>query len=60
MVIEYLLLAGVNDSEQDAVRLLELLDGIYCMVNLIVFNPHEGTSFARSDDKVVRSGSWLC
>jgi hypothetical protein len=38
---------GVNDTEEDARRLLELTRGIYCMINLIVFNPHEGTQFQR-------------
>lgn len=30
-----------------------LLSDVYCMVNLIVFNPHEGTRFQRSDDEQV-------
>lgn len=54
VVIEYVLLKGVNDSEDDARRLLTLLSGVYCMINLIVFNPHEGTRFERSDDEQVR------
>lgn len=32
---------------EDAERLLALTDNIYCLVNLIVFNPHEGTQFQR-------------
>ncbi|EFJ46352.1 hypothetical protein VOLCADRAFT_105556, partial [Volvox carteri f. nagariensis] len=48
VVIEYVLLAGVNDSTEDAKRLLNLTNDIYCLVNLIVFNPHTGTQFSRS------------
>lgn len=54
VVIEYVLLKDVNDTDDDAYRLLELLADVYCMVNLIVFNPHEGTRFQRSDDNQVR------
>ncbi|GLI63461.1 hypothetical protein VaNZ11_006434 [Volvox africanus] len=54
VVIEYVLLAGVNDTLEDAQRLLALTSDIYCLVNLIVFNPHEGTPFIRSADESVR------
>ncbi|KAF6266180.1 hypothetical protein COO60DRAFT_1633214 [Scenedesmus sp. NREL 46B-D3] len=54
VVIEYVLLKDVNDTEEDARRLLDLLADVYCMVNLIVFNPHEGTRFQRSDDEQVK------
>ncbi len=46
-MIEYVLLRGVNDTLEDAKRLLELTRDVYCLVNLIVFNPHEGTQFER-------------
>ncbi|MFB3819377.1 MAG: 23S rRNA (adenine(2503)-C(2))-methyltransferase RlmN, partial [Candidatus Methylomirabilales bacterium] len=35
---EYVMLAGVNDSLEDARRLVRLLHGIRCKVNLIPFN----------------------
>jgi len=50
VVIEYVLLRGVNDSVDDAARLAGLLSNVYCMVNLIVFNPHDGTEFERTPD----------
>lgn len=53
VVLEYVMLSGVNDSPEDAARLVHLTSGIYCMVNLIVFNPHEGTPFKRSSDEAV-------
>jgi 23S rRNA (adenine2503-C2)-methyltransferase len=36
---EYVLLAGVNDSDADADRLVRLLRGMPCKVNLIPWNP---------------------
>lgn len=42
---EYVLLAGVNDSDQDARRVVRLLAGLQCMVNLIAFNPGPGVDF---------------
>lgn len=48
VVIEYVLLRDVNDTKEDALRLAELLKDVYCMINLIVFNPHEGTQFKQS------------
>lgn len=48
VLIEYVMLAGVNDTPDDAARLGDLLAGIYCAVNLIVFNPHAGTRFTAS------------
>lgn len=53
VVIEYVLLKDVNDSDADAHRLLELLSEVYCMVNLIVFNPHEGTAFQKTEEEQV-------
>lgn len=47
ITFEYVLLSGVNDSEQQAVELCEVLKGIRCKVNLIPFNPHPGSEFER-------------
>jgi 23S rRNA (adenine2503-C2)-methyltransferase len=38
LTIEYVLLDGVNDSSDDAKRLVRLLRGIRCKINLIPFN----------------------
>jgi 23S rRNA (adenine2503-C2)-methyltransferase len=42
---EYVLLGGVNDSDQDARRVVRLLANLKCMVNLIAFNPGPGIDF---------------
>ncbi len=38
-MIEYLLLAGLNDSDADALALVEYLRGLAVHVNLIPYNP---------------------
>ena len=54
VLIEYLMLRGVNDSEADARRLLSLLEDCEAKVNLIEFNPHAGTIFEASPPERVR------
>ena len=36
--IEYVLMEGINDSDEDAQRVVKLLQGIPCKINLIPFN----------------------
>jgi len=50
LTFEYVLLAGVNDGEADALRLVKLIRGIACKVNLIPFNPFPGSAFRRPSD----------
>lgn len=45
ITIEYVMLGGLNDTPDDAKRLVRLLSDIPCKVNLIPFNPHEGADF---------------
>ncbi|GHT91658.1 dual-specificity RNA methyltransferase RlmN [Alphaproteobacteria bacterium] len=45
---EYLLLYGVNDSDDDARQLAKLLANIHCKVNLIMFNNWSGSIFIGS------------
>ncbi len=42
---EYVLLRGVNDSDEDARRVVRLFANLKCMVNLIAFNPGPGIDF---------------
>jgi len=39
ITIEYVMLAGINDADEDARRLPRLLRGIPVKINLIPFNP---------------------
>ena len=55
ITFEYVLLRGVNDTPEDARRLVRLLGNIRCKVNLIPLNEAAGISFQRpSDDRVNR------
>ncbi len=45
VTFEYVMLGGVNDSLDDAKRLLRLISDIPNKVNLIPFNEHEGCEF---------------
>lgn len=52
VTFEYLLIRGLNDRVEDAAELAAKLRGIRCKVNLIPFNPHEGSGFRRPPDRV--------
>ncbi len=53
ITFEYVMLKGINDTPEDAKRLVRLLKGIPAKVNLIPFNPYEGSEFKRPDDESV-------
>ena len=46
LTFEYVLLAGVNDSDADARRVVRLLANLKCKVNSIALNPGPGIPFA--------------
>jgi 23S rRNA (adenine2503-C2)-methyltransferase len=53
ITFEYILMKGVNDSREDAVRLTKLLKPIRAKVNLIAFNEYENSEFKRpSQDEI--------
>ena len=47
------MLDGVNDSTEDAKRLVHLLHGIRCKINLIPFNAFPGTQYRRSSEAAI-------
>ncbi len=55
ITFEYVMLRDINDSDEDAHRLISLLKGIPSKVNLIPFNPFESSECKRPDDKRVFS-----
>lgn len=59
ITFEYLLLKGINDSEENAKELVSLLkkNKLRALFNLIPFNPWPGCSFAPSDRKNVEAFS---
>jgi len=53
LTIEYVMLAGANDSKQDAEELIKLLDGLSVLINLIPFNPFPGSGYKTSSNNAV-------
>jgi 23S rRNA (adenine2503-C2)-methyltransferase len=53
ITFEYVLLAGVNDSLQDARRLAKLLAGMKAKVNVIPLNAAAGIPFQRPSDEAI-------
>ena len=48
VTFEYILLAGINDSREDALELAHLIHGTLAYVNLIPYNPVEEMKYQRS------------
>src|SRR5690606_13356433 len=53
VTIEYILINGVNDHRQHARELAELLRQVPCKINLIPFNPFEGSDYRRSSNTAI-------
>lgn len=49
ITMEYVMLAGVNDTAIHAKQLIKVLSGVQAKVNLIPFNPFPNTEYQRSD-----------
>ncbi|SMO76144.1 23S rRNA (adenine(2503)-C(2))-methyltransferase RlmN [Paracoccus laeviglucosivorans] len=55
ITFEYVMLAGVNDSDEDAHRLVELIRGIPAKINLIPFNEWPGVAYKRSSNNRIHA-----
>ncbi|APG48883.1 23S rRNA (adenine(2503)-C(2))-methyltransferase RlmN [Phaeobacter porticola] len=55
ITFEYVMLNGVNDSDEDAHRLVKLIDGIPAKVNLIPFNEWPGSPYTRSSNNRIHA-----
>jgi len=53
VMIEYILLDGVNDSPEDAKKLIKLLHGLPCKINLLPYNENPGLPFRRPAESAV-------
>ncbi len=53
ITFEYVLIAGLNDRSVDAKRLANILRPLRAKINLIPFNPFEGSEFTRPDDDTI-------
>jgi 23S rRNA (adenine2503-C2)-methyltransferase len=53
ITFEYVLLDGVNDKPEHARELIKLLKGIPTLMNLIPFNPFEGSGYKTSSKQAI-------
>jgi 23S rRNA (adenine2503-C2)-methyltransferase len=53
ITFEYILIKGINDSQEDAQRLTKLLRPIRAKINLIPFNSYEKSEFQRPEESVI-------
>lgn len=65
IMFEYILLKGINDSDEDAHKLTNLLRGIPCKVNLLTYNESPGIPYQSPSrnriyafQKIVRDGGY--
>jgi len=54
ITFEYVLLKGINDSPSDGKRLISLLIGLECKVNIIPYN-EIGGDFSRPDEITIKN-----
>ncbi|EAR49985.1 radical SAM superfamily protein [Oceanicola granulosus HTCC2516] len=55
ITFEYVMLKDVNDSDDDARRLVKLIEGIPAKINLIPFNEWPGAPYERSSNNRIRA-----
>ena len=55
IMFEYVLLDGITDSDEDAIKLTELLRGIPCKINLLAMNEDETADYkSSSKDRILK------
>ncbi len=54
ITMEYVMLAGVNDTPLHAKQLINILQGVPAKMNLIPFNPFPHTTYQRSDSDTIQ------
>jgi 23S rRNA (adenine2503-C2)-methyltransferase len=60
ITFEYVLLAGVNDSDADATRLAGLVGDMSCHVNVIPYNEHPHAPYRRPSDERIADFAQTC
>ena len=53
ITFEYSLVGGVNDTDEDAERLVKLVSGMNCQINLIPVNPIKERDYVQSDHEEI-------
>jgi 23S rRNA (adenine2503-C2)-methyltransferase len=60
LFMEYVLIAGVNDTRENALEVAEYLKGLKACVNLIPYNPRRDSPFARPErESTANFFKWL-
>jgi 23S rRNA (adenine2503-C2)-methyltransferase len=54
VTFEYVMIKGINDTEEDKKRLVKLLSGIRAKINLIPFNPFPGCDYKGPSETTLR------
>ena len=54
LTFEYVLLAGINDSEEHAIELADLLKGRASLLNVIPYNPVEGLPYRTPSNEAIK------
>ncbi len=55
ITFEYVMLDGINDTDEDAHRLMKLIEGVPAKINLIPFNEWPGAPYKRSSNNRIRA-----
>jgi 23S rRNA (adenine2503-C2)-methyltransferase len=55
ITFEYVMLDGINDADEHALELIELVAQVPCKFNLIPFNPFPGSGLQRSPATRIRA-----
>ena len=55
VTFEYSLVGGVNDTDEDAAELSQLIRGMNCHVNLIPVNPIKERDYVQSDTEAIQA-----
>lgn len=53
VTLEYCMISGINDSQEEAAALANFCRGIQCKINLLVYNPVPGIPFESPDAETV-------
>jgi 23S rRNA (adenine2503-C2)-methyltransferase len=53
VTFEYILFKGINDSDEHALELARLIQGIPCKINVMAYNPVDGADLERPADEAV-------
>ena len=55
ITLEYMMIDGVNDGQEDLSKLIKFCEGLICHVNLIPMNSVDGTSYKSSTDRHIHN-----